>query len=74
VICFCKHGILEIRIGIKIELQLETVRIVKFTPLDIFEILEGLLVMFSDLSHKKKEVTYMQSLKDGSYATHIQKL
>jgi hypothetical protein len=43
---------LEIRIRIKIKLQLETLGIVKFTPLDIFEILESLLITFSDLSQK----------------------
>jgi len=47
---------LEIRIRIKIKLQLETLRIVKFTPLDIFEILESLLITFSDLSQKKAGV------------------
>jgi hypothetical protein len=50
---------LEIRIRIKIKLQLETLRIVNFKPFDIFEILEGLLITFSDLSHKKKGVTIL---------------
>lgn len=37
------------------KVQLETLRIVNFTPLDIVEILEGLLITFSNLPQKQKK-------------------
>lgn len=55
-ICFCQHGILEIRIRIKIKIQLEALRIVNSTPLDIFKIFEGPFIAFSNLIKGKRKV------------------